>query len=79
MEPLVIIGWLATGISLLGALFNARMNITGQYLWLCSNGMWIIYDVYFGLWEQLPMFVMFLFITGYGLVNWKKLEGAECN
>lgn len=72
MDPITLLGWVATGISLIGALYNARMNIAGQYLWLCSNALWIGYDVYFELWEQLPMFLAYTLITGYGVVHWKE-------
>lgn len=77
MDPFTVLGWIASGISLTGSVLNARMNIHGYSLWLCSNVIWIGYDLSLGLWEQLPMFVASTVLAAYGIVKWRQLRPAR--
>lgn len=72
MDPFTLLGWTASGISLTGSVLNARMNIHGYTLWLCSNAIWMVYDVSLGLWEQLPMFAVSTVLAAYGIAEWRK-------
>jgi hypothetical protein len=70
VDPIALIGWSVSLLSLAGSILNARMNWRGHALWICSNVLGIVYDMLLGLWEQLPMFAGSILITAYGIRAW---------
>ena len=53
MELIIeIAGWIATVLSVIAIILNARLSILGWYLWIVADLLWIIIDAYKGLYHQ---------------------------
>ena len=67
-----MIDLIATILSILGAILNAKGMISGFYVWLVSNSLWMLYG---GITNQsyiIATFFMYSIITLYGIDCWKK-------
>ena len=67
-----ILTLLLSGISILGALLVARKRISGFYIWLFTNTAWIVVDVWYGLLEQIPIWVAYTASSAYSIYYWRK-------
>ena len=77
MEVLTIIGWVLTGISLIGVILNAYKRIEGFYLMLPSSIGWVIYNYYLDLYSQALLFFVYIFLNILGLYQWSKMAKEE--
>ena len=68
----MIISWLITVLSLVGAIFNAKGNIWGFYIWVPANIAWVIYDFTIGQPAQASLFIAYTVITLFGIYAWRK-------
>jgi hypothetical protein len=71
MNPVEAIGLGVSVISLVGLLYNARMNIKGYYIWLVANVAWIPLSVLAGAWYQTPIWIGFTIGSIYGIREWR--------
>lgn len=67
-----MISWLFATVSFVGAIFNARGNIWGFYIWIPANIAWVIYDFCIGEPAQAVLFIAYTIITIYGIYQWKR-------
>lgn len=66
-----MIDLIATILSILGAIVNAKHNIYGFHIWIVSNIIWIVYSAMTNqLWLMITFFV-YSFISLYGIYHWK--------
>ncbi|KKN24490.1 hypothetical protein LCGC14_0894300 [marine sediment metagenome] len=72
---LVTISWIITAGSILGAIFNARGNVKGFYIWIVANVGWITYNIYIEEYALAALFGVYTFICIYGIWKWKKDKG----
>ena len=70
----IILGSIATLLSIAGALINARGKVIGFYIWICSNLLWCVYAVMKHTWPQMPMYVVYTVICIYGIIQWKNKD-----
>lgn len=68
----IIISWLITAISLTGAIFNAKGNIWGFYIWIPANIGWVVYDFAIEQPAQASLFIAYTIITLFGIYAWRK-------
>ena len=68
----IIISWLITAVSLIGAIFNAKGNIWGFYIWIPANIAWVVYDFIEGQPAQASLFIAYTIITAFGIYTWRK-------
>lgn len=81
---MIILGWIAVILGLTGALLNARKNIYGFHIWIVSNALMIIIYVFEsmgvpftkGKWYGVLLFAMYLLLSIYGIMQWRK-EGKN--
>jgi nicotinamide riboside transporter PnuC len=59
-------------VSVVGAWLVARVNIVGYYFWLVSNLGWVVVNVYYEIYGQAAMSFVFLLLTAYGILQWKR-------
>lgn len=71
MSLLNLIGSIATILSILGAIINARGDKWGFYWWIVSNALWIFYAIGMHTWPQIPMYAVYIGICIYGIIEWK--------
>lgn len=65
-------GWIAMSLSLIGAVLNATGRITGFYVWIVSNGTWVVLNVYHSIWSAVILFATYTAISAYGIYAWQK-------
>jgi nicotinamide riboside transporter PnuC len=66
------LSWIITGLSIIGAIYNAKGKIFGFYIWIIANLLWVGYDLYIQSYSQMVLFVVYTIISGYGIWQWKK-------
>jgi nicotinamide riboside transporter PnuC len=56
---------------------NAALNKWCFIVYIVANIGWIIVNIYCGLWEQIPMWIVYIIIGIYGWFTWgrKKEDG----
>lgn len=63
--------WIVTMISLIGSVLNARKSKWCFYIWILANTLWLIYDVYIGLYSRAALDIMQTIICISGIIYWK--------
>lgn len=71
---LEIIGWIATALSLTGNVGVLRKRSWGMLSWTVANVLWITYDVAMQAYPQAFLFLMYLCLSVYGLISWRRDE-----
>lgn len=66
--------WIATSLSLVGAVFNIKKSKWGFALWLLSAIVWIIWAIFS---DPIPVGfiltqVVFFMLNIYGFISWSK-------
>jgi len=82
---MVMLGWIAVALGLTGAILNARKNIYGFHIWIASNAIMIIIYVSEsmgipfteGKWYGALLFAMYLILSIYGIMQWKKESNSK--
>jgi nicotinamide mononucleotide transporter len=69
-----LIGWLATLISVIGIVLNAKKIIYCWPIWLLSNVLWITYFVVLKNYPSIVLWIMFSIFNVYGWLEWNKLK-----
>lgn len=67
--------WLIAALSIAGGVLNVLKNRWGFVLWIAANLAWIVVDVVYGLWAQIPVWVVFTAISVWGFVKWSGDSG----
>ena len=71
-ELITNLTWIIVGLSLLGAILNARAKLVGFYVWIVANILWVAFDIYIGAYSQAALFVVYTLISAYGIYSWKR-------
>ena len=66
------ISWVFTAASIIGAVYNARAKILGFYIWIFANIGWVVYDALIKNYSQMALFIVYTFITAWGIYQWKR-------
>lgn len=66
-----IITWSLTFISIIGAILNVKKRRSGFIAYTVANIGWVIVDVYYGVYAQATLFVVFTGLSVWGLIEWK--------
>ena len=69
--------WLIAVAAIIGTLANARKKRWGFAVWIVTNSFWCVYDLYFGLYSQSFLYLVFMLISAYGLYNWSKKPAEQ--
>jgi hypothetical protein len=67
-----ILSWIFSAITIIGSIYNAYGKVAGFYLWILANICWIIYDIKFKLYSQIPMFIIFTITSIIGIKECRK-------
>ena len=67
---MIIIEWVATILSLVGAVLNIRKDVRGFYLWLVANGLWMWFALDKSAVGMALTFGVYFLISGYGIWQW---------
>jgi len=69
---LIFIGWIASLLSILGAIFNARKSIIGFWLWIVANFIWLIVSLIRKDYAQVILWITYIITSSYGIYCWSK-------
>ena len=69
------LGWISTGLVLLGYIMNARqLTKHAMIAWIIGDTGWIIYDFFIDNFSHLVLSFVIISINIYGMYNIKKAE-----
>ena len=68
---MIFLSYLFTVIAIIGGIFNARGSIYGFYLWLLSNGYFVLDGLIYKRYYQVILFGVYSITTIYGIKKWK--------
>lgn len=66
------IAWVATFLSFIGIILNAKKKISCWYIWCAANLVWILYSILTNQIQQIILWIVFTGFNIYGLFQWKK-------
>ena len=69
---MVIISWITTALALIGTVLNVKKQNLCFWFWLVSNTLWLIYDLYSGLWSRAILDAVQWALALWGIIEWKK-------
>lgn len=70
--------WTATVIALIGTVLNCKQIKWCFVLWLITNAMWFVWDIFIGLYNRAIMDSVQFVLAGWGLYEWSKGE-KQCS
>ena len=68
-----IIGWIGTGLILLGYYLNANKKTSSWITWFIGNISMLIYSLGINAWPQVVLAIVLIILNVYGYLNWKRL------
>lgn len=66
--------WLAVALSLWGTVLNIRHDRRCFYLWAVGNAGWVAIDLAHGVYQQAVLQFLYLLLSVWGIVAWKRKE-----
>lgn len=67
-----LISWLATLLSVIGVILNARKKVSGFYYWSVANVCWIVINFSQAMYAQAALFVFYFGVCIYGIRAWRQ-------
>lgn len=67
-----MIEWLATGLSLLGYVFNVRKSVWGFAIWIVANSIWVYVGISKGMWGLVFTMSAYTVMSVWGIYSWLK-------
>jgi nicotinamide riboside transporter PnuC len=64
------IPWTLTGLSIFGAILNIKKRRSGFAVYTVANIGWVMVDVYYGIYAQAALFVVFTGLSTWGWIEW---------
>lgn len=74
-----LLGWVATVISIIGIILNARKNMLCWPTWLVSNVLWVTYFLVLGDFPSIILWIVFSIFNVYGWIQWSKDKRKKIN
>lgn len=68
--------WLVTLASIVGTVLNIKKKRVCFVIWLITNSLWCAYDFYIGSFAQGGLFLVYVGLAIYGIIEWRKSNGA---
>ncbi len=66
-----VITWSLTCTSILGAVLNVKKRRSGFIAYTVANVGWVAVDIYYGVYAQAALFIVFTGLSVWGLITWK--------
>lgn len=70
MELISWISWFLTSLSIAGAIMNVKKMRSSFAVYTIANLGWILVDLYYEIYAQAALFVIFTAISIWGWLNW---------
>ena len=69
--------WFNTCIAIIGTFLNAKQVRFGFVLWMATNAIFAIYDIYITSYPQAALFTVYFGLALFGWINWGKKAKQE--
>ena len=69
-----VLGWIATGLILIGYYLNANKLISSWLSWFVGNFLMVLYSLSIEAWPQLVLAIALMGLNIYGYINWIKKD-----
>ena len=69
-----IIGWIGTGLILLGYYLNANKKTSSWIVWFTGNTSMLLYSLNIMAWPQFALALALMILNVYGWINWLEDE-----
>ena len=69
---MIIASWIATSLSIIGAILNAKKSIHGYWVWIISNLLWMVLALIRQDIAQAVLWIVYVVISIYGIYCWAK-------
>lgn len=66
--------WLVTILSLYGNVLNVKKKRSGFVVWVIANVLWLIYDIWTGLYSRAALDTVQTAFCVWGIIEWKDKE-----
>jgi len=63
--------WLITVASIIGVIANIKKKRWCFYVWAVTNSLWMIVDFAHGLYAQAFLFLVYVLLAIWGIIEWK--------
>ena len=70
-----MVGWILSGLTILGAIMNTFKNRWGFIVWIIANLGWIVFNIITETYSQIPVWLAMTVISMYGFISWSKAKG----
>jgi nicotinamide riboside transporter PnuC len=77
IDKIEVVIWSLTILSIIGTIMNAKLNKWCFIVYIIANTGWIGINMYCGLWQQIPMWIVYIIIGIYGWYTWSKPKMKE--
>ncbi len=64
--------WIITGLSIVGVILNIHKRPEGFAVWIVTNSCWMAIDWHKGIYPQAALFAVYLVLSVWGLIRWKR-------
>ena len=64
--------WLLTLLSIIGVILNIKKHHSSYIVWIFTNAIWSIIDFSVGLPAQGFLFLIYFFLSIWGLIEWTR-------
>jgi len=67
--------WFLVILSIIGVILNNHRRIECFYIWMFTNAMWCVVDVWYGVYSQAVLFAVYFVLAVHGWWQWRKEDG----
>ena len=72
MSTIDMLIWLNTAVAIVGTYLNAKQVRFGFIIWMVTNAVFVINNIYIGSYQQAALFGVYLFLAVLGWFSWGK-------
>ena len=77
MNMIELFIWCNTFTAIAGTYLNAKQNRFGFIIWAVTNGVFVVYNLYLGVYAQALLFTVYFGLAIFGWVSWGKKKQPE--
>ncbi|KKM16721.1 hypothetical protein LCGC14_1682980 [marine sediment metagenome] len=64
--------WFNTAVAIIGTILNAKQLRFGFILWMLTNGVFVVYNLYINSYQQAALFSVYFGLAVYAWISWGK-------
>lgn len=74
MTKLEMFIWFNTAVAIIGTVLNAKQLRFGFILWMITNAIFVVYNLYIKSYPQAALFSVYFGLAVFGWISWGKGE-----